>query len=600
VKRGGIAERYVVPAASSVALVAVLVAGGLLYASTGGGSRSLLTTDLFITVVIVMGLQIFIGNTGVLSLGHMGFAAIAGYATFILGAPAMAKATYLRNAPWGLRDVEMSVLSATVIAIGLVVLVALFLSPAVNRAPAVTATMMTVAFLFVVHSLIINWNELTNGAGGMQGLQRLQTRSWIYVALVVSVVAARLFKSTRSGRFALATSEDEIASGAAGINLVAPRTWALVVSAAIVGFGASLRTQSLASISPSQFYFSFTLLTLAMLVVGGKRSVTGAILGAVIITVGRRVSLNVAGDSQNLAALPDLFLGGSILLVMTLRPSGLLGDWELDHAVSRVVRRFRPPPAPVAPEPVVRAEVPVTLEARDVAVVFGGFTALDGVTIDARSDEVVGLIGPNGAGKTTLVNVLTGVVPPTRGSVVVAGRDLTGSPPHVIARAGLARTFQNLRLFGDLTVRENVAITALAARRWRGDHDVPDVDALLAAAGLAPFADRKASALDYGSSRKLELARATALAPTFLLLDEPTSGMSDVESAEMIDHVRRTAAIIGAGVLVIDHDLHFITNICDRIHVLDQGRLLASGTPEEIQQDPEVVAAYLGSQGARA
>jgi branched-chain amino acid transport system permease protein len=497
----------------------------------------------------------------------------------------------------------MSVQSASLIAIVLVAVLALALSPAVNRAPDVTATMITVAFLFVVHSLILNWIELTNGAGGMQGLTRLETRGPIYLGLVVAVVGARLFKSTRAGRFASASAEDELAAGAAGINLVGPRTWALLGSAVLVGVGASLRVQSLASISPSQFYFEFTLLTLAMLVVGGKRSVTAAVVGAVVITIGRRVSLNIAGNDPDLGALPEMFLGASILAAMLLRPKGLLGDWELDHTIVRLVRRFRPVPEAPLPEatPEEEQQAPsdvVVLRAVEVRVEFGGFVALDDVSVDARSDEVVGLIGPNGAGKTTLVNVVTGVVKPTAGHVHLGEHDLTGAAPYRIARAGIARTFQNLRLFSDLTVRENVAVTALSAARYRHQERRPDVDELVRAAGLAEMSDRKAGELDYGSSRRLELARAAALAPRFLLLDEPTSGMSDEESAAMIDHVRRTARVVDAGVLVIDHDLHFITNICDRIHVLDQGRLIASGTPAEIQRDPVVIAAYLGSRAS--
>jgi ABC-type branched-subunit amino acid transport system ATPase component len=250
------------------------------------------------------------------------------------------------------------------------------------------------------------------------------------------------------------------------------------------------------------------------------------------------------------------------------------------------------PDGEAASEPVVP---PSTLVADDVAVTFGGFKALVGVGLVARHDEVVGLIGPNGAGKTTLVNVITGIVPPTGGEVELDGRTLTGKHPHDIARAGLARTFQNLRLFPELSVRENVEIAVISASRHRADRPAPDVDALLALGGLLDRQDRRAGELDYGSQRRLELVRAAALRPAFLILDEPTSGMSDAESAVMIEHVRRTAAIVGAGVLVIDHDLHFITSICDRIYVLDQGQVIAADRPEVVRHDPKVVAAYLGS-----
>ena len=192
--------------------------------------------------------------------------------------------------------------------------------------------------------------------------------------------------------------------------------------------------------------------------------------------------------------------------------------------------------------------------AAEIEVHFGGFVALDGAGVTVRPGEVVGLIGPNGAGKTTLFNVITGIVHEQGGRVTLGDRELTDAKPVDIARAGLARTFQNLRLFKNLSVREN-----------------------------------------YGNQRRLELARAAALAPDFLLLDEPTSGMSDQESQAMVESVRSVATRVGAGVLVIDHDLGFITRISDHIVVLNEGRILAEGTPAAVRANPLVAEAYLGS-----
>jgi ABC-type branched-subunit amino acid transport system ATPase component len=237
---------------------------------------------------------------------------------------------------------------------------------------------------------------------------------------------------------------------------------------------------------------------------------------------------------------------------------------------------------------------PGDLVADGVDVRFGGFVALTGAGVRVPPGGFVGLIGPNGAGKTTLFNVVTGLVEEQAGTVRVGARDLSRDPPHRIARAGLARTFQNLRLFPTLTVRENVELAALSARRFRRAVPAVDPDVLLANAGLTAVAERPAATLDYGNQRRLELARAAALAPAYLLLDEPTSGMSDTESLAMVDHVRATAQLVGAGVLVIDHDLAFITRISDHVVVLAGGRLLAEGTPAAIRADPAVADAYLG------
>ena len=226
---------------------------------------------------------------------------------------------------------------------------------------------------------------------------------------------------------------------------------------------------------------------------------------------------------------------------------------------------------------------------------FGGFRALDRAEIRAGTDEVVGLIGPNGAGKTTLLNVITGVVDCSEGDLKINGKSIEGLQPHMIARAGLVRTFQNLRLFHLLSVRENIEVARLASPDANNRLETVAIEELLHITGLDELRNRRAGELDYGNARRLELARAAAANPVFLLLDEPTSGMSDHESEAMIHQVRSVASLIGAGVVVIDHDLNFITGICDRVYVLDQGRLISTGSPEEISLDEKVRAAYLGS-----
>lgn len=607
--------RHVIrPILGSLVLFGLLVGGALAYTSTGGAARDDLVTQMLINAIVVVGIGVYVGNTGIMSFGHVGFGAIAGYAFAVLAISPERKTQIIPDAPFGLADFSLHPAVATLAAIGVTLVAAFIIGLGLTRSGArtgaISAAVITLALLFVVHEVARNWTDLTGG--GRSGISfslgnKLEGRTWIYVLLFVSILVARLFRQTRVGRLAQAAREDDLAARAVGINPAGQQMVALLLSVVIVAVGSALRVYALGVITPRFFFFEYTLITLAMLIVGGRNSVTGALLGTVVMTIGLEGMRYVAGPDVNVAALDwllrdgltGIFLGGAMLGFMIFRSSGLLDDWELDAWLLRRRRRRseRPETPPVAaPPPPPQAN---SLATSGVIVDFGGFRALEGAHVSVEGGEIVGLIGPNGAGKTTLLNVIGGVVRPSSGRCIAAGRDLTGAPTHVVARGGLVRTFQNLRLFGSLTTEENVEVAALVAERHRPGRPGPDTETLLRGVGLWELRGRRARELDYGNARRLELARAAAARPDFLLLDEPTSGMSDAESLEMIDRVRSTAAAIGAGVLVIDHDLNFIIGICDRVYTLDQGKVIAVGTPAEIQADPLVQAAYLGSDTGR-
>jgi branched-chain amino acid transport system ATP-binding protein len=219
--------------------------------------------------------------------------------------------------------------------------------------------------------------------------------------------------------------------------------------------------------------------------------------------------------------------------------------------------------------------------------------ALRNVTLEVRRGEVVGLIGPNGAGKSTLVNLLSGFDRPTAGTIELGGRDVTRWTPHRRGRHGLARTFQHSHAFRSLSVRENVEVAALGVGASPRDAR-RRAEALLERLGLARQAERTASALPQGDERRLGLARALATDPQFVLLDEPAAGLSEAELDEFAAVVRSVSDEHGAGVLLVDHNMALIMEICDRVHVLDQGSMLAHGTPSEIRSNLDVASAYLG------
>ena len=230
------------------------------------------------------------------------------------------------------------------------------------------------------------------------------------------------------------------------------------------------------------------------------------------------------------------------------------------------------------------------LAVENVVKRFRGLRALDGVSLSVREGEIVGLIGPNGSGKTTLLNVASGVLDPTSGRVSVGGVDATGKKPHEVARLGVGRTFQQIRLFAEMTVEENVEVGAVARGAER-----EEVGALLERLKLTADRDRLATTLPYGQQRRVEIARALAGRPRFLLLDEPAAGMNEVESDALLETIRLVRDDEGCAVLVVDHDLRLIMRLCERIHVLAEGRTICEGTAQEVRRDPAVIQAYLGT-----
>ena len=597
-------SRAALGAALLFAIVALLT---LLYASRGGSERAVAIV-LLMNLVIVLGLQVFAGNSGVLTLAHVSFAGIGAYVSAILSTPALIKGTLIAGAPLGLADVQLPVPLAMLTAIVVTTALAALIGLALARLSGISATIVTLALVIVVFAVLTNWKSVTGGAEAFYGIPSSTTIWWALAAVLVALLVARLFKASRLGLRVQATREDAVAAAASGVQVVRSRYWAWVLSCALCALGGVLMAHFLGAISPVGFYFTLLFLTLTMLVLGGEYSVTGAVVGTFLVSIVAEITRHL-GDGPvllgvkvpALAGLSLLVQGAIIIIVMIWRPSGLLGDREIDGLLPRRLRataggeaaaeasaQAATSPAPVTP-------TPVTLLVKDASKHFAGLAAVQEVSLEVRSGEIVGLIGPNGAGKTTLLNLISGMYELSSGQVTLDGVPLDHLPPHRIARLGIARTFQTTKLFRELTVDQNIEVAASVAGRYRPEAARPAGE-ILSQFGFEQIAERKAGVLPYGRQREVEIARAVALAPSILLLDEPAAGLNDEESMELVNVVRGIRDRVGCGVLLIDHDLHFVMALCERMYVLDAGRVIAAGTPAEVQGDPLVVEAYLGTR----
>ena len=568
----------------------MLALAGVAAATVGalyGNNYHLLIIGLIaISAIVATGLNVLFGLAGQISFGHAGFFAIGAYTASILSARL--------EVPFVLASLAGAALAA---AAG-----ALLAVPALRvRGPYLA--MVTIAFGFVVEQGSAEWKTVT---GGWNGFMNIPRPDWIGgplsdrgLAIACAILAAVLlygfarFASTRWGLAMRATRDSEIAAQSLGANLVAVRTLAFAISAAVTGFAGAFFATLQGFISPESFPFFLSITFVLMVLVGGQGSPAGPLLGALVVVLA----------PEMLSALAEyrlMFFGGLLLLVLWIAPTGIAGAAAALWA--RLIRSASHASAVVGDEARVARFLSrkrgAPLSVQGLSVSFGGNRAVDRASLVAAAGKVTSLIGPNGAGKTTVLNLVSGYYKPEAGRVTLGPAEITGVSSHSAARAGVARTFQTSQLFSGMSVRENLLV-ALHRGSLTGGTGISAADAialtdaLLAWVGYRGTAERPAGELPHVDRRLVEIARALATRPEILLLDEPAAGLS-AEDTDRLGAVLRRIAGLGLGVLIIEHDMQLVMGISDRIYVLDAGRMIAEGTPAEVQQNPAVRRAYLG------
>jgi branched-chain amino acid transport system permease protein len=462
-----------------------------------------------------------------------------------------------------------------------------------------------------------NWvtnSTVTGGADGISGIpvpplfgvDLSSEYLYYYVELVVFGLAlafAGFVAHTGLGRRMRATRDDSLAAGAIGAPVPVLRMTAFVLASLYGGAAGVLYAGLVRYVAPETFSIANMFLLLAMVIIGGRQSILGCVVGALALSLLREALVDFSVYAQ-------LGFGVVVVLMVVFAPTGLAG---IPTRLWRLARRGRLTDQRAALRPFVPApedsggRTGAGLEISGVSKQFRGLKALHDVSMSVRPGEIRGVVGPNGSGKTTLFNIVSGIYTVSAGSASVDGTVVTGWRPHRLSRLGLARTFQNLRLFSRMTVLDNVLVALDRSSMWavwryavwpfgiwRAERDLrARAGALLDQFGLTDFAGAAPHSLPYGTQRRLEIARAMATRPRLLLLDEPAAGLNGQEVGQLGEIVR-SIRDSGVTVVLIEHNMGLVMSLCDRVTVLASGSVIAEGTPAEVAVLPEVIDAYLG------
>ena len=619
--------------------------------STGNLERStrFLLEKITYSAVLAVSLCLVVGFLGELSLGHAAFMGLGAYIGGYM--ETYVYASFTDAAP--LVSIIVSMLIGGLVAAFFGLIIGL---PAL-RLKGDYLAIVTLAFGEIVRTVF--QNSGTFGAElGMDTYRYKEIFIVGFVVLLITMFVVQNLVRSKQGRAIMAIRDNEIAARSMGINVTYYKLMVFMLSAFFAGIAGVLFSNT-NRVSSGTFGYSYSIDILVMVVLGGMRSISGVIVSAVLITwINTELATVLTG---NLAALQNVIYSLILIGIVVFNHAPGLKDFRkkynfrtlavkifkkkssaapVSEPVSDNVGTSSVSSAEIAAEPSLptcvtspksveaeasvlparqadavsteEAEAEYVLKTENLGISFGGLSAVKGIDLQIKKGELYGLIGPNGAGKTTVFNLLTGVYKPTTGDFYLNGRKLTGKSQMMINRAGIARTFQNIRIFEDMSIIRNVMVglenrpeykCSLANSIFRTPRYYKTVTAmrekakeLLRVFGLEEIRTQLAGNLPYGKQRKLEIARALATSPSLLLLDEPAAGMNPNETQELMDTIRLVRDKFDVTILLIEHDMRLVSGICDRLTVLNFGTVLAQGKVKDVLNDPEVVRAYLGGE----
>jgi branched-chain amino acid transport system ATP-binding protein len=567
-------------------ILLALAAAALAFAALADQYTLFLLIIGALTVIVGVGLNVLMGLTGLVSFGHVGFYAIGAYATAALSVK-------LGWSFWWTLPVSVVATGVLGALLGLVAL----------RVKGPYLAMVTIAFGFVVEFTAVEWEHVTGGQNGLMNIPYPTLAGWsigergvAVAAIVLMLVALVLYKLMVRSSWGLAmraVRDSEIAAGSMGVNPLVVRTLAFTVSAVLAGIAGSFYAVTTTFVTPSAFAFFQSILFVLAVVIGGSGRTYGPVIGAAIVVA-------LPELLSGLAEYRILLFGVLLFAVLRFAPSGVAG--ALAQRWGRA-QAEEPAQAPVSATLLVATGTTKQALAVDtLGISFGGLRAVSDVSTRMEPGQVTSIIGPNGAGKTTLLNLICGFYRPTTGSVRLGSVPLAGEPAFRVARAGIARTFQTPQLFEQMSVLENLLVAMQGGALAKPLQDpaaaasgaaVHQARALLDYVGYHGSLQRMAGDLAHIDKRLLEIARALALRPNVLMLDEPAAGLNHSDKLALAK-LLRTIADAGLAVVLIEHDMTLVMGISDRIVVLDAGKRLAHGRPEEVRADKAVIDAYLG------